>query len=85
MIYIIQKIVENQKSAEKKNIIITKPNNLFIIQIKRFYDRETTDTTNYEIHNPLPFYALKIVKPSLNWTISANPDKVDGLSANMVK
>ena len=31
---------------------------------------------------PLPFYATQILSPFLNSRISANPDKVVGLSAN---
>ena len=53
---------------------------------KRFYNRETIAALNYEILQmsfiPFPFYAIKIINPFHNLKISANHNKVDGLSDN---
>ena len=56
---------------------------------KRFYIRETIAALNYEIlqmsHTPLPFYAAQINTPFLISRISANHNKEERLSANMVE
>ena len=52
---------------------------------KRLYGRETIEASNYEKHHmyfiSLTFYAVEVINPFLNSRISANRDKVDGVSA----
>ena len=50
----------------------------------QFCNRETIAPLNYETHKMsfiTPIHATQIIKPFLNLKISANQDKVDGLSA----
>ena len=67
--------------AEITNYVVGKKN-----KHKRFYDRGTIATLNYEIKQissiPLHFYETQIINPFLNFRISANHDKDNGLSAN---
>ena len=55
--------------------------------LKEIYYRETITTLNHELLQIsfISFYATRIINPFLNSRISANHDKVQGLSANMVK
>ena len=53
---------------------------------KRFFNRETITALNYEVYTkfisyPTPFYVIQIISPFLISMISANHDKMDGLSA----
>ena len=50
---------------------------------KRFYNREKIAASNYDFfYTRHSLNATQIIKPFLNPRISANRDKVDGLSTN---